>query len=332
MVSFNSAAGILPWQPRPGRTTLDCRMLRKLLTWDRKLLKLDLKHATEASLEKVVLDCVKRAVYDQIARPKGRAHNLGVVLQYAVAAGFIANLPGARTVLELGMGYSTVLLAYLLPRDVAFMSLDGKPWEAYDIAPALGVVRDRVRMLCGPSISRAEYDAAWGEEGRAAFVALGRERLRGLVKSYLRDHDCAFSRDAGLTAAPDFAERCLDILWQPDPVTSVAGRFADVLAADRAYAAKGRSLSDELLVEHPALDAVFFDCGEFSSLGEWFKLGPRIRPGGLAVFHDVYFPKSTKNFLVCALMEASGEWEILYRDATTPQGLVVARRKEASPA
>lgn len=304
-------------------------MLRKLLTWDRKLLKLDLKHATDASLEKTVLDCVKRAVYDQLERPKGRAHNLGVVLQYAVAAGFVANLPGVKTVLELGMGYSTVLLAYLLPQGVSFMSLDGKPWEAYDIAPALGAVQGRVRMLCGSSITRAEYDAAWGEEGRAAFARHDQERLRGLVASYLRPHDCAFSRDAGLGDVPDFARRCLDLVWQPDPVTGVAQRYAAAVAADRAFASEGPSLSDTLLAEHPALDAVFFDCGEFSSLGEWFKLGPRIRPGGLAVFHDVYFPKSTKNFLVCALMEASGDWEVLYRDATTPQGLVVARRKEA---
>jgi len=83
---------------------------------------------------------------------------------------------------------------------------------------------------------------------------------------------------------------------------------------------------DRLLTENGVFDVIFFDCGEFSSYPEWEKLNGCVRQGGLAVFHDIYFPKAFENFLVCASIRSNPEWRIVYQDHTTPQGLMVALR------
>ncbi|GEM_PF-4715188 len=78
----------------------------------------------------------------------------------------------------------------------------------------------------------------------------------------------------------------------------------------------------------PSWDVVFFDSGEFSNNIEFEKLAPKIRKGGLAILHDITFPKSFKNFIPCSYILANPrEWEIIYLDTTkTPQGLMVAKK------
>jgi hypothetical protein len=73
-------------------------------------------------------------------------------------------------------------------------------------------------------------------------------------------------------------------------------------------------------------DIIFFDCGEYSSLAEWFILENQIRIGGFVLLHDIYYPKSVKNFIVATLISVSSKWEILYIDNYSKQGGLVARR------
>lgn len=75
-------------------------------------------------------------------------------------------------------------------------------------------------------------------------------------------------------------------------------------------------------------DVIFFDSGEFSSNIEFEKLAPKIRNGGLAIFHDISFPKSFKNFIPCSYVSSHPEsWDIVYLDTKkTPQGLMVAKK------
>jgi len=73
-------------------------------------------------------------------------------------------------------------------------------------------------------------------------------------------------------------------------------------------------------------DFVFFDGGELSSVMEWIKLKDRIAVGGMAAFHDIFFPKSFKNFIVCASLLADPGWTVVFVDDTTNQGLLMARR------
>ena len=83
-------------------------------------------------------------------------------------------------------------------------------------------------------------------------------------------------------------------------------------------------LSD--LFDGESVDAVFLDSGEFVSLVEWEIVAKKLRKGGYVFLHDIYFPKSFKNWLVCASIAADPEWEILYQDKSTPQGMMLAKK------
>jgi hypothetical protein len=75
------------------------------------------------------------------------------------------------------------------------------------------------------------------------------------------------------------------------------------------------------------IDVVFLDSGEFSSLPEWEIVNSTLRVGGYVILHDIFFPKSFKNWLVCSSIIANPNYETLFIDRSTPQGLMVAQKK-----
>ncbi len=83
----------------------------------------------------------------------------------------------------------------------------------------------------------------------------------------------------------------------------------------------------KLIARGDKWDMVFFDSGELASLIEWGKLKDRIAIGGIAAFHDIFFPKSFKNFIVCASIVADPSWKVLFVDDSTMQGLMIAQRQ-----
>ena len=80
-------------------------------------------------------------------------------------------------------------------------------------------------------------------------------------------------------------------------------------------------------MDSSGIDLVFLDSGEFSSMPEWEIVVSRLRPGGYVILHDIFFPKSFKNWLVCGAILANPAYETLYIDRSTPQGLMVAQKK-----
>jgi hypothetical protein len=81
------------------------------------------------------------------------------------------------------------------------------------------------------------------------------------------------------------------------------------------------------IMESENIDAVFLDSGEFSSLPEWEIVETHLRPGGYVILHDIFFPKSFKNWLVCGAIMANPAYETLYIDRSTPQGLMVSQKR-----
>jgi hypothetical protein len=81
-----------------------------------------------------------------------------------------------------------------------------------------------------------------------------------------------------------------------------------------------------LIMDSENIDVVFLDSGEFSSLPEWEVVEKSLRPGGYVVLHDIFFPKSFKNWLVCGSIQANPNYEIIYIDRSLPQGLMVAQK------
>ena len=89
---------------------------------------------------------------------------------------------------------------------------------------------------------------------------------------------------------------------------------------------ENKGFVDKILENNIEYDFIFFDSGELSSLVEWVLLENQIKIGGYAILHDIYFPKSIKNFLVASFINISKNWEIVYKDLSTTQGMLVAKR------
>ena len=91
-------------------------------------------------------------------------------------------------------------------------------------------------------------------------------------------------------------------------------------------AMSGRRLCSSLVENERTSEAYFFDCGEISSIAEFWLLLPLMRQGDYVLLHDIIYPKSIKNFLVATYLTVCKDWEILYLDKSTPQGGLVARK------
>jgi len=80
------------------------------------------------------------------------------------------------------------------------------------------------------------------------------------------------------------------------------------------------------ILDRENIDVVFLDSGEFVSIVEWEIVSKKLKKGAYVLLHDIYFPKSFKNWLVCASISASPKWDVLYQDKSTPQGMLLARK------
>ncbi len=301
------------------------------LSWLRKMLRYDLAARLAPDADSALVDAMQRLALDRRRAPAKHAHALGVFLQYVHGASLLRNLSPLDNVLELGRGYSTVVLAATLPAKARLFSVDGKPVEAYDIAPCLRTLAPRVEYVTGFTVTRAELDAFYSGGYRDPFLGRPARDILATLPDFLQPACGPYAAELDLPAEEgdraDFLARCREALAPHGKIHCLSALFPDILPGELHWSARGPETAlDSVLAQAPVLDAVFFDCGEFSSMLEWEKLKDRIRPGGLALFHDIYFPKSVKNFLVCAALAADPAWEVLYRDASTPQGFLAARR------
>ena len=73
-------------------------------------------------------------------------------------------------------------------------------------------------------------------------------------------------------------------------------------------------------------EVVFLDGGEFSSMIEWEIVSRNMQKGNYVILHDILFPKSIKNWLVASSIKAKDDYEIIYLDKSTPQGILVAKK------
>lgn len=300
----------------------------KNIAWQRKMLRYDLISRFSPDADSALVDALQRLALDRRRAPVKHRHALGVFFQYVHAANLVRNLKPLGTVLELGRGYSTVVLASVLPPETRFFSVDGKPVARYDIAPCLAGLNGRVRFVDGFTITADQMCAFYDGQDKDRFLGRPAGDILGVLPDFFLPAQGPYAAAMGLPPdRPDFARRCRDALARRDRLRCLSQLFPQDLASELRYSAQGRDTAlDAVFAQVPTFDAVFFDCGEFSSMVEWELLKDRIRPGGLAVFHDIYFPKSVKNFLVCAAVATDPAWQVLYRDASTPQGLLAALR------
>ena len=72
-------------------------------------------------------------------------------------------------------------------------------------------------------------------------------------------------------------------------------------------------------------DVILFDSGELISNVEFMKLFNNIVTGGFVCLHDIYYPKSFKNWLPCTVYQLRNDYKQVYIDAETSQGMYIAQ-------
>lgn len=269
--------------------------------------------------------------------PDERQRN--VFRQYFEAFDVLFSRSAPRTVLEIGSGFSTYLLAKIAASNgarITTIDLDlGRNFKQLVEECQESGLREQVRFVRGLTLRQSELADFYrsGEIGRFGDLDMGRIAshvddyflIAGDDRKYkkLLDH---YRLNDSIVGLKNHIFR--DNLFHADPflleIFGFESESGFVRENERLY-----PIFEEEILKQPGYDAIFFDSGEFSSNIEFLKLKDKIRRGGYAIFHDITFPKSVKNFLACAYVRAKPEqWEIIYLDnKTTPQGIMVAQRR-----
>lgn len=284
-------------------------------------------------MEQVIAD----NYYKELNIPNQRQVN--AFKEYQKIVHYAFHMPRLNNVLELGAGFSTVLFAQLArfrkckvySIDIAFDGL----WSHIRNTRFYDVVKNNISFLEGSSISKSDFNTFYDGTPKCHLGGVAFELIRNNLHKYVRT-------EFGLRKWKKLKEvlsvndiEHIDIkeiffsekgLIFPEKILKMYSGELDEF--DYFQKKKDeRGLLNKLTSEVEYFDLIFFDSGEFSSYPEWIILKDYIRKGGVAVFHDIYFPKSFKNFLVCAAVYSDPEMEILYQDEDTPQGLMIAVRR-----
>ena len=229
--------------------------------------------------------------------------------------------------LEIGVGYSTFLTAQLVrQKEFQMYSIDTNLQKLKKIGGKKGYsfLNDHINLIHGQSISFNEFNNFYNISHKKYAnidVCEIKKYMNEFIMPYNGNYANNFAKQNAKTIINSFFE--FDKLKFNKDIINIGGRF------DNEYEfLKNSSIGkiDELLQQINMFDFIFFDASEYSSLIEWEKLKGRINIGGFAIFHDIYFPKSLKNFIPAASILADTNWNVKYKDVTTIQGLLIAER------
>ena len=222
---------------------------------------------------------------------------------------------------ELGGGYSTVLATTIFDtRRVRITSIDAFPEKYYRILNS----RKNTRLFLRSIDAINEITVSLDEVRKALPVIVDRiieydtDDVERSLKSFVLDEA--------------ILERLVFFLKAGD-VNSISNVYlehhafeADVGFYEHFDALLGDWACKRIADSKIAIDALFLDCGEASSLAEFLALEGNLRLGSYILLHDIYYPKSIKNFFLATLLTLDPNWEILYRDGVSTQGGLVARK------
>lgn len=223
------------------------------------------------------------------------------------------------TLLELGGGYSTILAKELFDdRLVTLISVDFNPEKYHRI---LNSKKNSVSFL--KTIDTINEITVSFEEVERALVEIvnrllsyAEDDVRFCVLKFINSVQCSNDFSAYIKKN-DGGEICR-------AVTQYDGFKSEISFYKKFNAMKGVGACSRIAAGKKCIDAVFFDCGEASSFAEFIALESRLKTGSYVLLHDIYFPKSIKNFLLAALLSLDPEWDVLYQDSVSEQGGLVA--------
>jgi hypothetical protein len=198
------------------------------------------------------------------------------------------------------------------------------------------LVRKYVRFVKGTTISAGELIGFYSHEPKDSFEEVKVADLAEYLDLF-RSRDCPDWRWQEVTRLAGRKRWSVRDLVVSEGKLAFSRQLLDLFSMDRDFdsevafledaESRGRAgILDELIAESDEWDLVFFDSGELSSMIEWLKVKDHIAVGGLAALHDIFFPKSIKNVVVCASIVADPNWKVVFVDDSTKQGLLVAQR------
>lgn len=221
--------------------------------------------------------------------------------------------------LELGGGYSTVLLTNILnidPKLITSVDLNPSKYNWILNSPQnKNTFLSTINNIKRPTVTLDEvFDGL--EIVRVKLSMYGRDKLISALKKYISDPvsvdyvaECIFSKNG------DALKRL---------ITEHDSYDEDLKFYEFCNFKEGSGFCTGLVGEGYKADAVFFDCGELSSVGEWSILEDTFQIGSYALFHDIFYPKSIKNFLIVTHLDLSDDWKVIYVDSNSLQGGLVA--------
>lgn len=219
--------------------------------------------------------------------------------------------------LEFGGGYSTVLFNhYLNQSNIQLVTVEAYPLKYNRILNS----RRNTELFKSSITLFEQLTVNYEQATRGAYLLIHElsqycdDELKHALEKYIRDTDLVLS-----------------VVKQIKSGTIVSAlqnhkHTADELSVYSLHS--GDSFLNECTSKEspPSFDAIFFDCGEFSSMAEWMFFKDMISIGGYALLHDIFYPKSIKNFLVATYISLSSSWEVIAIDKYTSQGGLVAQR------
>lgn len=248
---------------------------------------------------------------------------LDPMLSYAGMFDYLRQRKFSGEMLELGGGYSTVLLRNMFhDHDLNISSVDLNSGK-YD--RILNSKTNRERFLSKIN-SISELTVTIDE------VNSGIKDLQKKLNSF--DQDRVKESLLHYISGPDAVEMCDEICREifsndSNALNNILAKHPNYdadLKFYRLFNPESESFCGRESNSTKQYDAIFFDCGEVSSIGEWFLMQDKVKIGGYALFHDIYFPKSIKNFLVVTHLSLCRNWEIVYTDEISQQGALLAKR------
>lgn len=245
-----------------------------------------------------------------------------------------------KNILEIGAGLSTAVWATLAEKTGAQVcTLDA------NLSRMRSYVRDtryealvakHVELIEGVSVHCDEFVDFYSDNSRTSYGGIEIAAFRNHIDEF-QSRNCSIKRRHKVSRIANHRGWSARDLMTTESSLSLSRRLRDLFSANGNFSneisfmkdAEARGVAgriSELSQDQSPWDLIFFDSGELASMLEWTRLKNTIAVGGFAAFHDIFFPKSIKNIIPCAEIMADPDWDIVFCDDTTKQGLLIARR------
>jgi len=243
-------------------------------------------------------------------------------------------------ILEIGSGSSTAVWATFAQRSgarVSTIDADLSRLKSYvGNTRHDAVVSAHVELIEGTTIDPNQLTDFYGGGPHTTFAGIAVSACRDYIDAF-QSRNCSVRRWHGVRrlagrwnwSAGELLTR-ESSLYLPRALLdlySMNGNLDNEIAFLSDVASQGKSgVLGKLVAEGQSWDLIFFDSGELCSMIEWTMLKDHIKIGGFAAFHDIFFPKSIKNIIPCAAVMADPDWEVMFVDDSSKQGLLIAKR------